>query len=145
MTIREALQDIYDRHGELTPRLVVDEATSGVTAAGDALSNHLQWDDAEAADSHRMEQARKLIRRVRIAYREPTEEEVSRSVRGFVSVQTAEGRAYHPTQKVAEDPFLRQLMLRDAEREWKALHRKYSHLVEFVDMVKVDLDEADAA
>lgn len=144
MTIRDALQDIYDRHGELTPRLVVDEATSGTTEAGDALSRHLQWDDALAADSHRIDQARRLIRSVRIGYREPTEEEASRSVRGFVSVQTADGRSYHPTAKVAEDPFLRQLMLRDAEREWKAMFRKYNHLKEFTEMVQKDL-EADAA
>lgn len=144
MTTQEALQDIYDRHGELTPRLVVTEATSGATEAGDALSRHLQWDDVQAADAHRIDQARKLIRSVRISYREPTETEVARSVRGFVSVQTAQGRAYHPTQKVAEDPLLRQMMLRDAEREWKALFRKHSHLKEFIEMVQESLAQ-DAA
>lgn len=145
MTIREALQDVYDRHGSLTPRMVVDEATSGVTDAGEALSRHFEWDDSSAADSYRIEQARRLIRSVRVAYREPTEEEAARSVRGFVSVKTSEGRAYHPTEKVAHDPFLSALMLRDAEREWKAMLRKYSHMKEFVEMVRKDVEDDQAA
>jgi hypothetical protein len=142
MTIREALQDVYSRYGSLTPRMVVDEATSGVTEAGDVLSRHFDWDDRTAADSYRIVQARRLISSVRIAYREPTEQEAARSIRGYVSVQTAEGRAYHPTEMVAHDPFLRQLMLRDAERDWKALFRKHGHLKEFVDMVVKDVDAA---
>lgn len=145
MTIREALQDIYDRNGSLTPRMVVDEATSGATDAGEALSRHLEWDDKEAADGFRLEQARRLIRSVRVSYREPTEQEAARSVRGFVSVQTSEGRAYHPTQVVAQDPFLSALMLRDAEREWKAMFRKYGDMKGFVDMVRGDLDADQAA
>jgi hypothetical protein len=32
-------------------------------------------------------------------------------------------------------------VLRDMERDWKALKRRYEHMREFLDMVKDDLDK----
>jgi hypothetical protein len=62
-------------------------------------------------------------------------------VRGFVNVQQAgsTGREYKPIEEVAQDPFARQLVLREAERDWKALRSKYGDLQEFMDLVRNDV------
>lgn len=138
MTLKEALEDIRGRHDILTPALVVEEARVGKTEAGVLLHERLEWRDNVAADAHRLSQARDLIRSVRVVYAEATETEPERSVRAFhalPSPKSPSGYDYTPVDAIAQDPMLRAMALRDAEREWKALHRKYGALVEFTAMV----------
>lgn len=142
MTTREALQDIYDRRGTLTPETVVAEAEAGRTNAGKHLRGHLEWDDAVAGPLYRALQAAKLIREQKIVYREATPQEKARHVRAFHSVRGPEGNSYEPVGEVLEDPFKRQLVLREMEREWRALKRRWEHLEEFAQMVRQDVDAA---
>ncbi len=65
-SVRIALIKLHREKGELTPRLVVDEAKKK-TEIGKALHSYFNWDDANAADNFRLEQARKLIRYVTIS------------------------------------------------------------------------------
>jgi hypothetical protein len=58
----EAIKELEDRYGRLTPEQVVDEAKD----AKSPLHQFFDWDDSSAALSWRIEQARELIRRVKI-------------------------------------------------------------------------------
>lgn len=140
MSLRECLQQIYDERGQLTPAAVVDVARD----AAHPLHERFEWDDSVAGEAWRRVQAQELIRSVKVIYREPTETEEGRSVRSWVSVRRENGNVYEPAQAVAEDPFTRQLVMRDMEREWKALHRRYAHFREFVDLVREDITEKAA-
>lgn len=139
MTLREALQDVHDRHGYLDPRLVVDEARDPQYEAAQLLQSRLPWDDAEAAEAHRRHVAQELIRSVRVIYREATDKDPERSVRAFHAVRGPEGHVYEPLDKVTDDPFLTRLVLADMEREWRQMKARYSHFKEFIQMVQRDV------
>lgn len=139
----EDIRAVYDEHGRLTGQLVVDAWRDPSHPAHDRL----EWDDAVAGEAHRVQQAKDLIRICRVVYREAKGRYAERSVRQYHSVPTPSGpeaRSYEPADKVAEDPLLRQLVLRDMERDWRQLKDRYSRFDEFVEMVRRDLDE-DAA
>lgn len=142
MSLRDHLQAIYDQRGALTPALVVETAAD----ANHPLHNRFQWDDAEAAAKWRLEQARQLIRSVKIVYREATEQEQRRTGRGYLSVRRENGPVYVPAAEVVADPFAKRLVLADMEREWKALVRRYREFAEFAEMVRAtDLEGGEAA
>lgn len=139
MTLRDELQDIYVEHGKLTPRLVVEAAR----AADHPLHERFDWDDETAAEAHRLNQARRLIRKVRVAFVDAQADR--QSVRQYLHVERIDPpeHVYQQIGDVAADPFTTQLVLREAEREWRRLKQRYGHLVEFVDLIRRDLGEYD--
>lgn len=132
--IREHLQAIYDAHGTLTPAIVVREARPKNHPLHSYVFDRAPAEAAEAWYRHR---AHELIQRVKITYAAGDGEE--RSVRAFICTRTENGYAYDPAEKVAVDPFLRELALRDMEREWKLLHARYGHFEEFIHLVAADV------
>lgn len=150
MTLREALQSVYDKHGKLTADLVVAEARANHSTAGKALHAHFEWDDSVAANKWRREQASTLIRSITVVYRKANPDAKdgdtrAHSIRVFQSVATEDGYVYEPLDKVMENPFLRNLKLSEMEREWVALHERWQDFAEFADMVKRDLEKREAA
>ena len=141
MSLREQLQDIYDQHGHLTPALVVDEARSKTHP----LHDRFEWDNKTAGEAWRRQQAHELIRSVRVTYRDATETDPASDVRAWHAVRSEDGHVYEPAEKVAEDPLIAAMVLRDMERQWKELHRRYGMFSEFVAMVRGDTDEAAVA
>lgn len=139
MDIREYLLKVRREHGLLTPGIVV-EVSRPVEAP---LHSHFEWDDARAADLHRLEQAREIIRSVKITYVDG-DGAVART-RAFASIQMTSPavRAYVPVEEIAADPVLTELALRDAEREWRSLFTRYRHLKGFLDSVREDLRGAE--
>lgn len=135
--LRGQLQEIYDRHGRLTPAVVVEEARPEESP----LHHELEWDDAVAGDEYRLIQAHRLIQRARIVYRTASNGERS-TVRAFHAVRGPQGYAYEPAEKVAADPFMARLVLADMEREWRAFRRRYEKFEEFWQMIRGDLGEA---
>lgn len=135
MNLREQLQVIYDDHGRLTPAIVVDEAR----VKGHPLHSRFEWDNRIAGEAWRQEQAAALIRSVRVVYRKPDSDK-RLEVRSWHSIAGPEGHSYEPTEKVTSDPVLRAIVLRDMEREWRALHGRYSDFEEFLTMVRADLE-----
>jgi hypothetical protein len=111
---------------------------------GHPLHATFDWDDATAAESWREKQAHDLIVSVRIVFREATEHEPARDVRAFHALRREGGYVYEPADMVASDPFMRELLLRDMEREWRALHRRYETFAEFAEMVQGDLGQKAA-
>lgn len=95
---------------------------------------------AEAWYEHR---AHELIRRVKITYRSATGDE-PRDIRAFHAIRGADDGSfkYEPIERIAESPILRQMLLRDARREWQTLKSRYAHLDEFLQMVASDLKAA---
>jgi hypothetical protein len=130
--LREHLQAVYDRHGRLTASLVLEAATPEASPLHDLF----EWDDSAAAEAYRLDQARRIIMAVRVVYRDATETEPARSVRAWHAVHAPEeeGR-YEPAEKVAADPLLRRIVLRDMERDWLAFRRRYEQFAEFWPLV----------
>lgn len=136
MNLRDHLTAIYREHGALTPRLVVDAARD----PEHPLHDRFEWDDALAGEKYREQQARALIRTVKVV--EPVGETDETRVRAFHSVPRPEGQTYVPIDEVRADPFTRQLVLRTAEREFRQMFARYRHLREFLEVVQTALDES---
>ena len=134
--LRSILQDVYDQHGTLTPKLLVDIARP----KSHPLHSRFEWNNSVAGEAWRRHQAHELIQMVKVVYREATDTEAQRMVRAFHAVRTEQGHVYEPAEKVADDPMLRAVVLRDMEREWQAMKRRYMEFAEFIEMVRADLD-----
>jgi hypothetical protein len=130
VSLRDHLQEIYDRHeGTLTAELVVATAKP----SSHPLHDRFEWNDRIAGHKYRLVQASELIRSVKVTYREPDEDEDGAEVRAWHAVRE-DGR-YEPAEKVAADPQISALVLRQMEMEWKSLHRRYGHMAEFISLV----------
>lgn len=138
--LRALLQEIYHRHNRLTPDIVLNEARD----PAHPLHSRFEWTDAVAAEKYRREQARALIRSVRVTYRDGDEFSPPTSVRAFHSLPDGEGFAYRPAEEVAGNPILNEILLRAMEREWKTLRRRYGHYEDFAKMVQRDLEQGEA-
>lgn len=141
MSLRDQLQAIYDKNERLTPALVVDAARP----VGHPLHNSFEWNDKAAGEQYRLDQARRLIRSVRVVYREADEQEAARTVRAYHSVRDDQGTAYKPTDEIVESELLTKIILQDMQREWLQLKRRYGHFAEFIAMVRGDFGEQEAA
>lgn len=132
-SVGEELGRIHEDAGELTPTVVLKAARRKRSPLHDAF----EWDDAKAAEDHRLWQARYLIGSVIIR---SVEGEDTPPVRAFVSVAAGTGREYVPTVEARSDPFLREQILERACSEALAWRRRYSDLAEFAGVVAV-IDE----
>jgi len=130
----ERLQSIRARNGELTPRGVVDDASSPRSP----LHPCFEWNDEKAADAHRMWQARKLIGSIVVA--EYDDQPVAKETRAFVHI-TANDPQYVPIEVAMATESIRDEVLNRARREikmWRARYAAYeefSHLVAAIDEV----------
>lgn len=139
MIVRDHLQAIYNKHGKLTPEIVVEEARADDHPLHSHVFDKGVSDEAESWYRHK---AHELIQSVRITYREGTERELS--VRAFQAVRIETGYVYEPAEKVAQDPFLAKLVMADMEREWRQLKQRYESFREFWEIVRSDVDAAAA-
>jgi hypothetical protein len=112
-------------NGRLTSEMVV-EASRGADAP---LHSAFEWDDRKAAQAHRLEQARYVIRSVEIIIDKGGEE--SMPIRAFVSVLRDEDRSFTSTVHALADPDLRAQVLADAWKELEAWRKRHAELVEF--------------
>lgn len=130
--LRSVLTGIYQKHGELTEQLIVDEARPKTAP----LHHRFEWDNKLAGEAYRRVQAGELIRSVKIRFDVAGER---KSVRGFISSHEAgdaQRGGYRPTEEVVEDDLALKLLLRELERAIADLKRKYGHLNEFADLLR---------
>lgn len=133
--LREQLLVIRERNGRLTPQVVVDAARP----SDSPLHGKFEWDDSIAGESFRRSQAAELIRSVRVTYL-PLGDGPSASIRAFHAVTRADtGHVYDPIEEITDDPIQRTILLREMERDWRALKRRYEALREFWETVSADL------
>jgi predicted RNA-binding protein YlxR (DUF448 family) len=133
MSLLSELQAIRDEHGSLTPVLVVETARD----PEHPLHSRFEWDDSLAAEKYRLEQAGQLLRVVKL----PADPSRASDLRAFVAVKGKDSHRadYVPTEEAMADEFARKLVLRDMEREWRLLKRRYEHMREFADLILSDL------
>jgi hypothetical protein len=84
-------------HGVITAQAVVDRARD----PDSPMHAHFEWDDTVAAERHREDQARALIRSVQI---EITRREITFTVPKYISDPTSPEHGYRDIAKLRTDP-----------------------------------------
>ena len=132
--IGEETAAILDASGSITPRMVVDIASKKNTR----LHGFFEWDDAEAADKHRLEQARHLMRSIEVYYTlEQTEE--AKPLRALYNVVVdGEDRGYVSLDEVISNDGYREQVIEKAQKEmrgWAGKYRQYKELSPIVEVI----------
>ena len=119
--IGEALEKITAAHGGyLEPLSVVDAARDKKSV----LHAHFEWDDALAANKFRLDQARALIRSIRVEDSDTDDGHIQ----AFVSVAERGGVAYRPIDAIRTSADLQAKVLAQAERDLDAWQKRYRSL-----------------
>lgn len=129
------LRRLHDQHGGLFPEKVVDAARVDTSP----LHEHFTWDDSEAAHQHRLNEARFLIREVKIVVHHEPDRVVK--VRGFVSVIHEGERRYMKTERALVEHA--DQVLEDLRRDIEQLRRKYANLKDFNAAMRQLLEDAE--
>lgn len=125
--VGEALEEIAAKSdGELHPAAVVSAARD----ESHTLHPFFTWDDAVAAEKYREDQARTLIRCIRI---EPSDPEIE-APRAFHSVNSS-GRAYRSLAQIESSLSLQERLLQQADDELAAFQRRHARIVDICDIV----------
>lgn len=103
--------------GIITAKAVVSAATKATSP----LHKHFEWDDGVAADEYRLEQARYLLRSIRVIVEQPDNQK-DKLVRVYINPLN-EG-TYHIIADVLDDDTLRDRALLKVMRELKAMSAK---------------------
>lgn len=128
------LETIYEEHGKLTPLLIVEDARSPERETHQLI----EWDDSVAAASHRLEQARYIMRNIIIIHSEPAVEESEQKIikfRAFENVDVEEGRYFMPMQVAVSREDTRSYMLTQALRALASFRRKYGMIEELAEVI----------
>jgi hypothetical protein len=128
------LRKIRDEYGDLRRRTIVNVARD----PDHPLHSRFEWDDRVAGDRYRLVQAGELIRSVTVKYTDRGGE--AREIHEWHSVVRDGSRAYEPVDEIAEDPVTMKILLREMQRDWRALRTRYGHLKEFWEMIQSGLD-----
>lgn len=115
--------------GQLRPKDVVEAARD----PKNVLHKHFEWDDSKAAEAFRLEQAREVVRvvRVEIGNEPPT--------RAFLSISDKK-TSYRAIQEVRASEHLQSLVLKAADRDLAAFEQRYRDLTDICS----DVSEARA-
>lgn len=119
--------------GILRPRDVVDESRPEEAPLHPAF----EWRDEVAAEKYREDQARQVIRSVRVVREEAPDKG---PLLAYVHVQRpateeeANPQGYLSTATVMSDADLRQQVIEDAISQYEALHRRYQHIEELAEI-----------
>jgi hypothetical protein len=126
--IGEALATIAAAsNGHLTPKAVVSEARNNRSV----LHRHFEWDDAVAAEAFRLDQARTLIRSIRVV-----DDENDETPPAWVSISDKGGTSYRTLQDVLDSADLQAQALKQAERDLDAFQKRYRQFEDICDVIK---------
>lgn len=141
--LADHLAMIRKSSGALTPEAVV-------TAAADPLHplhDHFNWDNDDAADAWRRQQARVLIAKVKVVIERTTSNGVREvEVRALASVLSplTNNRQYVPVSEIKSDPELSAQVLEQIRRDLNSLRRKYSAYQQLFEQALAEIAEAAA-
>ena len=132
----EAIKELAEKTGNLTPELVLKEAKKKTSP----LHSHFNWDDTQAAHSYRLLQASALIRKIKVEY--SVSESKSVLVRAFHNVREGgdEGNERGVYVSVAEAfsvESYREQILAQCKRDMTAFRQKYAALDEVQRVIEV--------
>lgn len=127
--IGEALEQIsISADGFLTPQAIVDAAKD----RRNVLHRHFEWDDTEAANQWRLEQARSIVQSIHV---EASETESGYS-RAFLSIREKDGTSYRSIQDILQSADLQSKVLAAAERDLLAFESRYRSLTDICDIIR---------
>lgn len=141
--VGEALVELQADNGErLTPRVVVDAARPD----GSPLHPCFEWDDVRAAELHREDQARHIVRCIRVE--QPASDNRMEMRRVFVNViESIDGEDQHgyvSVARVMSDEDLRQQLIVQARKELESFKKRYAELSDLVAITETALAQIDA-
>jgi hypothetical protein len=113
--------------GELTPKAVVESARGDDSP----LHGHFDWDDAVAGEKWRIEQARDIIRCIRVDEGNNIE-----PPRAFLSVHDDGGTSYRSVEEIRTSTDLQERLLAAAERDLESFTVRYRSLKEICAIVE---------
>lgn len=122
--------------GELTPKDVVDDARHD----NSPLHTFFEWNDGEAAEQYRLQQARGLIKAVVAVYTSGDRPAVRAKM--FVHINEPSAPHYRETSHALSQKKTRDMVLQRAWRELKAWKDRYRDLEEFASFITV-IDQID--
>ena len=120
MKVAEEIMEIGEA---ATPAQIVDRARD----EGSELHKCFEWDDAKAAQSYRLQQARTVVHMLVVEEVNPPEEDAA-PIRFFV--QPDKGHGYKPIEVVFKRDDEYQMLLQRALAELRDFKRKYERLKE---------------
>lgn len=126
--IGDALDEIRLRKGgELEPKDVVDTARD----VKHSLHQHFEWDDLAAAEMFRLDQARSIIRVVRVV----DDSTPSGTARAFLSITGKNGVSYRSLEDVKRSADLQDALLARAEKDLEAFEHRYRDMRDICQIV----------
>lgn len=126
--IRAALAEIESAKGRLTPKAVVRAAAN----PRNPLHSHFEWDDTKAAQEHRLEQARHLIRSVEV--RITTEDRVVSVVHYVRDPKAEQDQGYVSVAQLRSEPDNARALLKQEFARAVACLRRAEDLAEALGM-----------
>ena len=122
-SVDQALSALNDVHGRLTTDIVLEAATN----ADSPLHKVFEWDDSTAAHAHRVWQARKLIKSVKIE--RPDGDLTPR----YLSIKIENERWYEDISLIVQDHDKYISVLTDIEAMIKDLEHRIESLIQLQD------------
>lgn len=128
----EHIETLRSTHGVVTAPIILNDARD----ESSPLHRCFLWDDAKAAEKHRLTQARHLLERIVTVV--TVDGGVPTETRAFVAIQVEDlpQRDFQPIQMVLDDPNGRQQIVNTALLELKRWVGKYSHIPELAGAVR---------
>ena len=118
-------EQLRQKNGRLTPKDIVSAARD----VKSPLHDFFEWDDAVAAEKHRLSHAAELIRSIRVVIRLDPHDK-PREVRALVSIVTSTGRSSEPIAEVMSKKEWREQLLAEAIQDLEEFKKKYRELSE---------------
>jgi hypothetical protein len=119
--VGEHLEKLRLRHGFLTARIVLDDATPSRSP----IHGYFEWDDREAAVQYRLQQAQYLLRAIVVVH-----EESKVSTRAFVVVRDEGEQHYTSIATAMSNEEMRRQVLSRALAELDSWRHRYEELEE---------------
>lgn len=124
--VGQTIERLTKRHnGVLEPGHIVEAARD----ESSPMHPHFIWDDAEAAERYREDQARDLIRSLTVDISR-SNVEPPKPIRAFVNVETGGERGYVSTATAMSSEDLRKQVIARAFGELEAWRARYAELTE---------------
>lgn len=138
--LRDLLMGLFESKGKILASDVLEMASD----PSSPLHKHFEWDDTVAARLHRMDQARRLVRSVKVKIINHRGETLllnafvhvpvtePRKGEGRTSEEVINSRAgYVPIEEVGKSELLSRYKIREMEMEWRRMKRQWGAYAEF--------------
>jgi len=133
--VGQYLDSISQRDGGIKPSVIVEEA-SELEAL---LHTCFEWDNTEAAQKYREDQARAIVRNLVVVHFSEDRQDDPPRTRAFVHVSTQEDGGRNPRylgiKSVLDNTQMREDLIEQAMRELKSFQAKYEGILELAELM----------